>query len=84
MFVREFESQSFSESNNYEAYCCGCPACKYPSRRDIVEESLLKLFDNNPLWEFNIPGLIDYLNYWTNSQTIYIQQISLKGIVVKT
>lgn len=55
-FVREFESQAYADAFHYSPYQCECPALKYPSRRDIIEESV-SLYYTKPLWEFEIPGM---------------------------
>jgi tRNA(Ile)-lysidine synthase TilS/MesJ len=59
-FVREFETQLLSKEIGFRHACCGCPACRYPSRRDIVEETLLQLFESD-LWEFDIPGMNEFI-----------------------
>lgn len=59
--VREYECEQFSNYHQYKAICCGCPACAFPSRRDIVEESLRQLLDD-ALWEFSINGISVYLD----------------------
>ncbi|MBQ7347260.1 MAG: hypothetical protein IJW55_04825 [Clostridia bacterium] len=74
-YVREFECEQFSKLFQYKPICCGCPACRYPSRRDIVEETL-RLFFKDELWEFNVKGIDIYLNR-TNASCI--KEISLKG-----
>ncbi len=55
-YAREFESEHYAQAAGYRRACCGCPACQFPSRRDIVEETLL-LFYKDPLWEFRVPGV---------------------------
>lgn len=55
-FVREYESQTYADAFHYSPYQCECPALKYPSRRDIIEESV-SLYYNNSLWEFEVPGM---------------------------
>ena len=59
-FVREFECEQFAKFYNYFPVCCGCPACRFPSRRDIVEDSLCMLFQSQ-LWEFDVYGINAYL-----------------------
>lgn len=59
-YVREFESQSYATQHNFTALHCDCPAFTYPSRRDIVEESV-KQFYTSLLWEFDVPGIDSYL-----------------------
>ena len=59
-YVREFESQQYAQSAGYRISCCGCPACNFPSRRDIVEESIAG-FLRAPLWEFDAPGVEEIL-----------------------
>lgn len=60
-YVREYECEEFARITKYTSACCGCPACRYPSRRDIVEESL-KLYYPKGLWEFEVRGIKEYLN----------------------
>jgi tRNA(Ile)-lysidine synthase TilS/MesJ len=83
-YVREFETQDFSQKHNYTHACCMCPSCVFPSRRNIVEESLLYLYknDNNNLWEFSVPGIADYLNL-TKINIQDLTNISIKGFVNK-
>jgi tRNA(Ile)-lysidine synthase TilS/MesJ len=59
-FVREFETQNYANEIGFHQACCGCPACRYPSRRDIVEETLLHFFRSD-LWEFDVPGIDEFL-----------------------
>lgn len=59
-YVREFESEQYARMAGYRRSCCGCPACQYPSRRDIVEESIAG-FLRSPLWEFEVPGIRELL-----------------------
>jgi tRNA(Ile)-lysidine synthase TilS/MesJ len=59
-YAREFESQQFAQMAGYRASCCGCPACNFPSRRDIVEESIAG-FLRSSLWEFDVPGVEELL-----------------------
>lgn len=58
--VREYECQEYAREQKYIPFCCDCPSKHFPSRRDIVEESLRHYYTGR-LWEFNIPGCIDYL-----------------------
>lgn len=60
-YAREFESACFAALNGFQPSCCGCPACMFPSRRDIVEESVL-LFYNEPIWELQVPGIRSFLS----------------------
>ena len=62
-YAREFESEHYAASRGYRTSCCGCPACKFPSRRDIVEESILRFYEG-PLWEFKVPGLLSLLAHF--------------------
>jgi tRNA(Ile)-lysidine synthase TilS/MesJ len=62
-YVREFESAAYANHFGFEAACCGCPACRFPSRRDIVEETLRDFFAG-PLWEFEIPGMGEFLQHF--------------------
>lgn len=59
-YVREYECEQFSNYFKYVPICCGCPACRFPSRRDIVEDSIGMLFSND-LWEFDVYGINNYL-----------------------
>jgi tRNA(Ile)-lysidine synthase TilS/MesJ len=59
-YVREFESAAYADAYGYKPACCGCPACRFPSRRDLVEESLCK-FIESPLWELDVPGMKEFL-----------------------
>jgi hypothetical protein len=60
-YVKEFEAQGFAQEAGFVAACCGCPACKYPSRRDITEETFLLAF-RGPLWEFDVPGVRELIH----------------------
>lgn len=82
-FVREYESQLFAQKNNYIPAQCECPALKYPSRRDIIEESALYFFDS-PLWEFDIWGMDRYIEETLMMDILDIKRLSLKGKEVKT
>jgi tRNA(Ile)-lysidine synthase TilS/MesJ len=62
-YVREFESAAYADKHGFSSACCGCPACKFPSRRDIVEETACGFFDD-PLWEFDIPGMSELLTHF--------------------
>ncbi len=78
-FVREYECQEYAKYRQYISYPCECPALCYPSRRDIVEESL-KHFYTGDLWEFDIPGMERYLSGTLDfSDTAYLKSISLGG-----
>ncbi len=79
-FVREYETQKYSTELNFHSICCGCPACKYPSRRDIVEESLKLLFSSNK-WEFEVYGIRNYLKLIGCDTSI--EEISLSGLEFK-
>jgi hypothetical protein len=68
-YIREYESQQFAHATGYRPACCGCPACKYPSRRDIVEESLACAL-RGPLWEFDAPGIRSFLRRTAGSEVI--------------
>jgi hypothetical protein len=82
-YVREFEAQQYSLLLNYQPLCCGCPACLFPSRRDIIEETLLQ-FNRSPLWEFSIPGIQDFLCYWSDSHTVSsAKSLSAPGLETK-
>lgn len=82
-FVREYESQSFALANGFQPACCGCPACQYPSRRDIVEETVLELY-RGPFWEFDIPGVVDLLdNRGGRGTALEVRRLSAPGIEKK-
>jgi tRNA(Ile)-lysidine synthase TilS/MesJ len=67
-YIREYESAAFAEALGFRAACCGCPACHYPSRRDIIEETVLEILPG-PLWEFSMPGLDDLLSHYGSTTT---------------
>lgn len=78
-FAREYECQMYSAENNYTPFTCKCPAHLYPSRRDIIEESV-RQFYTSPLWEFDVPGSEYYLYNITEIKDIqYLKAISLSG-----
>ncbi len=82
-YVREYEAQQYAQSLHFEPVCCGCPACLFPSRRDIVEETLLQ-FNRSTLWEFSVPGLNDLLCHWVDAETAYASQnLSAPGLEIK-
>lgn len=75
-FVREYETQEYSNKLQFRSICCGCPACRYPSRRDIVEESLKLLFVSSK-WEFDVYNVDKYLEIIGGDAPI--EKISLSG-----
>lgn len=77
-FVREYESQLFAQKNKYTPSHCKCPALKYPSRRDIIEESALTFY-NSPLWEFEIWGMDTYIKETLQSDSKEIENLSVEG-----
>lgn len=79
-FVREYETQEYSNQLNFHSICCGCPACRYPSRRDIVEESMKLLFSSKK-WEFDVHGIREYLKVIGGNTPI--EEISLLGLEFK-
>lgn len=79
-YVREYECEQFSKSFKYVPICCGCPACRFPSRRDIVEDSLGMLFSSQ-LWEFDVHGIKDYLKRINAPDSL--QELSLRGREMK-
>lgn len=82
-YVREYECQMYSIENNYTPFFCECPAHLYPSRRDIIEESV-RQFYTSPLWEFDVPGSEYYLYNTTKIEDIqHLRAISLSGIETK-
>ena len=58
-YAREYETQCFSKHYGFKPICCGCPGFKFPSRRDIVEETIVPIFDD-PMWEFSIPDIAKF------------------------
>ena len=82
-FVREFETQVYADAIGFRHACCGCPACRYPSRRDIVEETLLHFFRSD-LWEFDVPGMSDFLQgHGTKIDTAALRAGSAPGLATK-
>jgi len=82
-FVREFESELFARDLAFRPACCGCPACEFPSRRDIIEETAAKCFVGG-VWEFDVPGVRRFLESWSDSATVEkIRCISLPGNAFK-
>lgn len=79
-FVREYETQEYSNQLNFHSICCGCPTCRYPSRRDIIEESLKLLFSSIK-WEFEVYGIRNYLKLIGGNTSI--EEISLSGLELK-
>ena len=79
-FVREYETQEYSKLMGYYSICCGCPACRYPSRRDIIEESLRLLF-TSAKWEFDVYGIRKYVSLISDGAPI--EEMSLAGIETK-
>lgn len=59
-FVREYECQEYARAFGYEPLTCNCRALKYPSRRDIIEESAA-LYYKSDMWEFEVNGVHAYL-----------------------
>lgn len=60
-YAREFETQDFIEKLSVNTCCCGCPACFFPSRRDIIKETLTYLFSSS-VWECDVQGVQSFLN----------------------
>ena len=79
-YVREFESGAYADAHGYKSACCGCPACRFPSRRDIVEESLCR-FMEGALWEFGVPGVRTFLNHLAADEDI--ERMSAGGFLFK-
>lgn len=69
-YAREFETQDYAMLNGFKACCCGCPACKFPSRRDIVEETIVPFFGGS-LWEFSTPDIFDLFSAIENGPSFY-------------
>ena len=79
-YLREYETQEYSRFIGFKPICCGCPACRFPSRRDIVEESLKRLLPQGK-WEFSVYGINEYLK--KIGRGVDIEGISLAGIETK-
>jgi hypothetical protein len=62
-YIRELESERYARAAGHRHACCGCPACSFPSRRDIVEESLARYYDDD-LWELSVPGVRELLAHF--------------------
>lgn len=58
-FIREYETQKYADHLKFHSICCGCPACRYPSRRDIIEESL-KLSVDEVVSDYSV---LDYRHF---------------------
>lgn len=69
-YAREFETQCFARHYGFKPSCCGCPGCKFPARRDIVEETIVPIF-NDPLWEFSIPDLSIFFDSIKNGPLLH-------------
>lgn len=78
-YIREFESEEYAKTRGFRPSCCGCPACKFPSRRDIVEESL-RNFYRGERWEFDVPGMQELLTHFGGSDAF---EFSAPGIHAK-
>jgi tRNA(Ile)-lysidine synthase TilS/MesJ len=76
-YVREFETQEFAQEIGLKPVCCGCPACNFPSRRDLVEETLAECI-RAPLWEFSVPGIDDLLRKWGGET--YLSKVRLMSL----
>jgi hypothetical protein len=82
-FIREYETQTYANKIGFKKACCGCPACRYPSRRDIVEETLLHFFRGN-LWEFDVPGMREFIaGNGSNAEFASLRSASAPGLVTK-
>jgi tRNA(Ile)-lysidine synthase TilS/MesJ len=83
-YMREFETQRYAILNKFQPLCCGCPACHFPSRRDIVEETIVEFF-RTPLWEFNVPGVINLIDYFAGIGTSKVlKEFSMPGTELKS
>lgn len=60
-YAREKETQLFADERRFLAVECSCPNDEYPSRRDVVRESL-SLFFRGSFWEYEVPGMDRYLD----------------------
>jgi tRNA(Ile)-lysidine synthase TilS/MesJ len=79
-YVREYETQKFANEVNFTPICCNCPGCAYPSRRDIIEETVALLIKSE-LWEFDIQGISDLVKYHTSEIDFrFILNNSLHGV----
>ena len=82
-YAREFESQAFASQNGFTAACCGCPACRFPSRRDIAEETVIRAY-RGPLWEFDVPGVCTLIEDRYGSEILaQARTCSAPGLEVK-
>ena len=81
-YVREFESQAFARETGFVAACCGCPACRYPSRRDVTEETFLLAF-RRPLWEFDVPGVCELIKARGGEVLGPVLEMSAPGLETK-
>jgi tRNA(Ile)-lysidine synthase TilS/MesJ len=83
IYAREYETQVFSQAVGFTPSCCGCPACSFPSRRDIAEETVLYGF-RTPFWELAVPGVAEYLQH-VGGEGIgeVVRRASLPGIESK-
>ena len=84
-YVREKESQDYAEAYRFIASCCGCPACRFPSRRDIVEETLLDIYRelNDEAWEFSVPGIDKYIESLKTESIDTLKEMSIPGFAAK-
>ena len=84
-FTREIETEEYSKMFGYISSCCKCPACRYPSRRDIVEESILYIYRSANLdyWELSVPGITDYFEHNAPNDWKELINISVGGFAHK-
>lgn len=82
-FAREFECQEYAKQKHYTPLKSDCPVNMYPSRRDIIEESL-RMFYTSDLWEFDVPGSLHYLKNTAGITDIpLLMEISKPGYEIK-
>ena len=78
--TREYECEQFAIEKGYYAVHCNCRGLRYPSRRDIIEESA-RLYYSGDLWEFDVPFTEQYCKEILKLDgTEEIKAISSKGI----
>lgn len=81
-YVREYESQIFCQNMGYIPVHCNCQALKFPSRRDIIEESVLINYKSD-LWEFDIPEMDKFINNTLKFSLSELKACSFPGRQIK-
>jgi hypothetical protein len=62
------EIQEFAIESGIRSFCCGCPACLFPGRRDIVTDTAVRVLRNiDPMWEFSAPGISEIITSWSHN-----------------